>query len=63
MITLILRKQTFQLAGPLTVLEALAALGLSPETHLAVRDGVLLEENDQLQDGDVVRLVAAISGG
>lgn len=63
MITLFLRKQTFQLAGPLSVKDALRALGLSPETHLVVRDGVLLEEDDQLQDGDVVRLVSAISGG
>jgi sulfur carrier protein len=63
MITLFLRKQTFQLVGPLSVKDALSALGLSPETHLVVRDGVLLEEDDQLQDGDVVRLVSAISGG
>ena len=63
MITLFLRKQTFQLVGPLSVKDALSALGLSPETHLVVRDGVLLEEDDQLQDGDSVRLVSAISGG
>ena len=62
-ITLVLRKKEYQLEGTLTVAEALKRLGLSPETHLAVRDGVLLNEREPLKNGDVVRLVAVISGG
>ena len=63
MITLILRKEKFDFPIPLTVIEALQRLGLTPETHLAVRDGVLLSENERLEDGDVIQLIAAISGG
>ncbi len=57
------RKQTFELEGTLTVKDALKQLGFSPETHLAVREGELLNENDVLRNGEEVRIVSAISGG
>lgn len=57
------RGEVHQLAAPLTVGEALAQLGLPPELYLVLRNGVLLQEDDLLQDGDVIRLVGAISGG
>ncbi len=57
------RKQTFELAGTLTVKDALRQLGLSPETHLVIREGELLNENDVLRDGEEVRIISAISGG
>ena len=63
MIIIILRKEKFEFPFPLTLIEALQRLGLTPETHLAVRDGVLLSENDRLEDGDVIQLIATISGG
>jgi len=62
-ITLILRKQQFQLEGTLTVKQALEQLGLSPESHLVVRDGEMLNENEPLRNGEVVKLVPVISGG
>ncbi len=62
-ITLILRKKEYRLDGTLTVRQALEKLELSPETHLAVRDGELLNEREPLKDGDVVKLVPVISGG
>jgi len=62
-VTLILRKQEFQLEGTMTVKEALKRLNLSPESHLVVRNGELLNENDVLRDGDVVKIVPSISGG
>ena len=62
-ITLILRKKEHTLEGTHTVQQALDELGLSPETHLVVRDGVLLNEHEPLKDGDVVKLVPVISGG
>ena len=62
-VTLILRKQEFQLEGTMTVKEALKRLNLSPESHLVVRNGELLNENDILRDGDVVKVVPSISGG
>ena len=62
-VILVLRRQEHTLEGTTTVQQALAELGLSPETHLVVRDGELLNENEPLKDGDVVRLVPVISGG
>lgn len=62
-VTLILRKKEYTVEGTITVKEALKQLGLSPESHLVVRDGRLLTENDALRNGEVVKLVAVISGG
>ncbi len=62
-ITLILRKKEYQLDGTLTVRQALEKLELSPETHLVVRNGELLNEREPLKDGDVVKVVPVISGG
>jgi sulfur carrier protein ThiS len=63
MITFILRKEKFEFPNPLTVKEALLQLGLTPETHLAIRDRVLLSEDELLKDRDIVQLIATISGG
>ncbi len=62
-ITLILRKKEFQLDSTLTVRQALEKLELSPEAHLVVRNGVLLNEREPLKDGDLVKVVPVISGG
>jgi len=58
-----LRKEEFQLEGKITVKEAFKQLGLSLETYLATRDGALLTENEVLKNGDIVTLIAVISGG
>lgn len=63
-IKLILRKKEFQLEGKsIQVKQAFEQLQLSPEAHLMVRNGDLLNENDYLKDGDEVKIVAVISGG
>ena len=62
-VTLILRKQELEVEGTVTVKEALERLGLSPESHLAVRDGQLLTENEPLRNGERIKLVPVISGG
>jgi sulfur carrier protein ThiS len=63
-IKLTLRKQEFLLEGPsIQVKAAFQQLKLSPEAHLMVRNGELLNENDYLKDGDEVKIVAVISGG
>ena len=62
-VTLIFRKKEYLLEGPLTLQIALEKLGLSAETHLAVRYGELLQTYELLKDGDVVKLVPEISGG
>ena len=63
-IKLVLRKKEYELEGKnLQVKQALRELDLSPEAYLLVRDGELLNENDLLRDGDIVKIVAVISGG
>ena len=63
-IKLILRKQEYQLEEKsIQVKQALQQLNLSPEAHLLVRNGDLLNENDYLRDGDEIKIVAVISGG
>jgi len=62
-VKLILRKQEYLVEGTITVKEALKRLDLSIESHLVVRDGQLLTENDVLRNGETVKIVSAISGG
>lgn len=63
-IKFILRKQKFELEGKtIQVKQAFQQLNLSPEAHLLVRNGELLNENDVLRDGEVIKIVAVISGG
>lgn len=47
----------------ISIREAMQVLQLSPQAYLAVKDGVLLNEGDVVRAGEVVRLVAVISGG
>lgn len=58
-----LRQEQFELEGKLTVREAFNKLGLSLETHLATRDGELLNDNEVLSNGDKITVIAVISGG
>ena len=62
-ITIILRKKEFTLEKETSVMRAMELLDVSPEAHLAVRDGKLLTEDDRLYQGDMVQFVSVISGG
>jgi sulfur carrier protein ThiS len=63
-IKFILRKKEYELEGKtIKVKQALQQLELSPEAYLLVRAGELLNENDLLRDGDVIKVVSVISGG
>jgi sulfur carrier protein ThiS len=57
------RNQIYEVEAGLTLLEALTALGLSPESVLAIWKGELIGGDCRLEAGDEVRLVAVISGG
>ena len=63
MITVKYRKQEWELAGNLSVRQAIEAVGLNPQSVLAVRDGELITDDTSLRDEDEIRLVAVISGG
>jgi sulfur carrier protein len=63
MVKLILRKQEFEVRPGMTLLDALKKSSLLPEAVIATRDGELMVEDEILKEGDVIKLVAVISGG
>ena len=63
MVKLILRDQEFEVRPGMTLLDALKKSGILPEAVLCTRGGELIVEDEILRDGDVIKLIAAISGG
>jgi len=63
MVTLILRKQKFEVRAGMTLLDALKKNDLIPEGIIATREGELIEEDELLRDGETIILISAISGG
>ncbi len=62
-VTLILREKQFEVKPGMTLLSALEKCGILPESVIATRQGELILEDEILEDGDVIHLVAVISGG
>jgi len=60
---LILRGQEYEVRHGMTVADALRKIDLNPESVLPTRDGELITEEEILREGDVIKLVAVISGG
>ncbi len=60
---LILRNREYEVPAGLTVREAIRQAGLVPESVLPTREGELIPEDERLRDGDVIHLIAVISGG
>jgi sulfur carrier protein ThiS len=60
---LILRDEEFEVKSGMTVRSALLKLGLSPQAILATREGELLTDDEIIKDGEVIQLIAVISGG
>jgi sulfur carrier protein ThiS len=63
MVKLILRNQEHDIRPGMTLLSSLKMINILPESVIAVRDGEMILEDEILKDGDVVKLVAVISGG
>jgi sulfur carrier protein len=61
--TLILRDQKYEVKAGQTIRQALIEAGVPPESVLATREGELITEDTVLKDGEVIKLVAVISGG
>jgi sulfur carrier protein ThiS len=60
---LILRDKEFEVKSGMTLLSALNKIDVIPEAVIATRKGELILEDEILRDGDVIKLVAVISGG
>jgi len=63
MVRLVLRDREFDVKSGTTLLAALQKADILPESVIATRGGEMILEDEILKDGDVVRLVAVISGG
>jgi len=60
---LILRGKEFEVRVGMTLLDALKKSNIVPESVIGVRDGEMIVEDEILRNGDVIKLVAVISGG
>ncbi len=63
MVKLILRNQEYEVRPGMTLLSALEKIDLLPEGIVATRAGEMIEEDEILKDGDIIKLITAISGG
>lgn len=60
---LVLRDKEYEAKAGMTLLDALKKSNIVPESVIATRDGEMITEDEILRDGDVIRLIAVISGG
>ncbi|MBM4426221.1 MAG: MoaD/ThiS family protein [Chloroflexi bacterium] len=60
---LILRKKEYEVKSGMSLLDALKKSNIVPESVIATRDGELITDDEILKDGDVIKLIAVISGG
>ncbi len=63
MVKVIFRDKTWEVKPGSTVRHVIEKAGLNPESILAVRDGKLINEATLTQDGDIIKLIAVVSGG
>jgi sulfur carrier protein len=63
LVKLILRDKEYEVRPGMTLLSALQKIDVVPESVIATREGEMILEDEILRDGDVVKLIAVISGG
>jgi sulfur carrier protein ThiS len=63
LVRLILRNQEYEVKPGMTLLSALHKINVVPESVIATREGEMILDDEILKDGDVVKLIAVISGG
>lgn len=63
-IFIIYRNKKIALEGKtIKVKDVLKMLNLSSEYAFAVKDGRILDENENIKEGEIVKIISAISGG
>jgi sulfur carrier protein len=62
-VKLILRDKEFEVRPGMNLLDALRKCEILPESVIATRNGEMILEDEILRDGEVVKLIAVISGG
>jgi sulfur carrier protein len=62
-VKLTLRGKEYVVKSGMTLRDSLLKIDLLPEAVLATRDGEMITEDEILQEGDEIKLIAVISGG
>jgi sulfur carrier protein ThiS len=62
-VKLILRDKEYEVKPGMTLLSALQKNDIVPESVIATREGEMILEDEILKDGDMIKLIAVISGG
>ena len=60
---MILRGKEYEGKTGMTLRHAILKIGQQPEAVLATRQGEMITEDEILREGDVIKLIAVISGG
>jgi sulfur carrier protein ThiS len=60
---LILRGKEYELKSGTTLRHALQKIGVDSESVLATREGELITDDEIVREGEIIKLVAVISGG
>jgi sulfur carrier protein len=62
-VKLILRDKEYDVKPGMTLLDSLKKINVLPESVIATREGEMILEDEILKDGDMIKLIAVISGG
>ena len=62
-VKLILRDKEHEVKPGMTLLDSLKKIKVLSESVIATREGEMILDDEILKDGDVVKLIAVISGG
>lgn len=62
-VKLILRGKEYEVKAGMALLDALKKCDILPESIIATRNGELMTEDEIINDGEVIKLIAVISGG
>ncbi len=62
-VKLVLREKEVEVRPGMNLLDSLRKAGILPESVIATRDGEMILEDEILKDGEVIKLIAVISGG
>jgi sulfur carrier protein ThiS len=60
---LVLRGKEYEVRAGMTLRSALETIQVDAESVLAVRNGEMITDDEILKPGDIIKLVAVISGG
>ena len=62
-VKIVLREREFEVRAGMNLRSAIEKIGEQPEAVLATRAGEMITEDEILKEGDLIKLIAVISGG